>query len=86
MTVLNWVELGVSVYLGVSFLIAAFKRAEDMNNNVKTYTKEYFVGMLWPLLVFFIPGYLVDLTAKQIAKGMSWNDKRVHAKKFNKVS
>ena len=70
----------------VYILPAAYKRAVDMNNNCKTDTGDYFVGLLWPLLVFFIPAYLVNSTAKLFVKFISWREKRVYDKKFNKVS
>lgn len=86
MSVWKWIGLIGSVYLGIAFLCSAYKRAEDINNNSSTTTGDYFVGLLWPLVVFFIPGYLVNSTAKQIAKFISWREKRAYSKKFSKVS
>jgi len=56
MTVWKWIGLIGSIYLTIAFLASAWKRAEDINNNVKTTTGDYFVRLLWPLFVFFIPG------------------------------
>lgn len=86
MTGLKWIGVIVSVYLGIAFLCSAYKRAEDINNNKSTSAGDYFVGLLWPLVVLFIPGYLVDSTAKVIAKYIGWREKKAYAKKFNKVS
>lgn len=86
MTGWKLVGLIASIYLVIAFLCSAYTRAEDINNNEHTSTGDYFVGLLWPLAVFFLPYALVNGTAKQIAKFLNWREKKAYAKKLNKAA